>query len=167
MPKHLHLQPHLTSAELARRYRQATDPHERSHYQIVWLVSQGRLTREVVATTGYCLNSVRGIVKRYNAHGPAGLQDRRRQLPGPTPLLTAEQQACLRAALASAPADGGQWSGPKVAAWMRQELGRPIASQRGWDYLQHLRHSRQVPRPAHVQRDPAAQAAFKQTSAAG
>jgi transposase len=167
MPKHLHLQPHLTAAELERRYRQARDPHERSHYQIVWLVSQGRLTREVVAITGYCPNSVRGIVKRYNLEGPTGLQDRRRQLPGPTPLLTAEQQARLRAALASAPADGGQWSGPKVAEWMRQELGRPVAPQRGWDYLQQLRYSLQVPRPAHVRRDPAAQAAFKQTFAAG
>jgi transposase len=50
---------------------------------------------------------------------------------------------------------------------MRQELGRPVAPQRGWDYLQQLRYSLQVPRPAHVRRDPAAQAAFKHTFAAG
>jgi transposase len=168
MPKHLHLHPHLTPDALERRYRRATNPHERSHSQLVWLVGQGWLTRDIVTATGYCPNAIRSIVKRDNAQGADGLRDRRRQhLGGQPPLLTAEQQERLRQARQERPADGGQWSGRQVAAWMTEELGRPVAPQRGWDYLQKLRHSRQWPRPAHVQRDPAAQAAFKQTCAAG
>jgi hypothetical protein len=30
-----------------RRYREATDPVERSQYQIVWLLSRGKTTSEV------------------------------------------------------------------------------------------------------------------------
>jgi winged helix-turn-helix protein len=48
---------------------------------------------------------------------------------------------------------------------MSERLGRPVAVQRGWDYLQRLRHSPQVPRPRHIHADPAAQARFKKSSA--
>src|SRR3954451_25103043 len=33
------------------------------------------------------------------------------------------------------PADGGLWTGPKVATWMAARLGRQVRPQRGWDYL--------------------------------
>ena len=39
--------------ELERRYRRARDPVERSHLQIVWLLSEGRTTEEVCRVTGY------------------------------------------------------------------------------------------------------------------
>ena len=44
---------HLSTAELGQRYRAARCPLERSHLQIVWLLSQGRSEREVAAVTGY------------------------------------------------------------------------------------------------------------------
>jgi hypothetical protein len=53
MPKRLSLEEHLGNEELERRYREARDPVERSHYQIVWLLARGRTTREVVEATGY------------------------------------------------------------------------------------------------------------------
>ncbi len=53
MPKKLRLEQHLGTEELERRYREAHDPVERSQYQIVWLLSQGKLTREVMGATGY------------------------------------------------------------------------------------------------------------------
>lgn len=165
MPKRLHLQPHLTTDDLEQRYRQADHPVERSHYQIIWLLSQGWLTREVCAATGFSANWVREVARRYNQAGAAGLGDRRQANPGTTALLTPDQQETLRETLAEPPASGGLWSGPRVAAWMSEQLGRPVAPQRGWDYLRRLDHTLQVPRPAHVTADPAAQAAFKQTSA--
>ena len=67
MPKRLHLKDHLTLDALEQRYRQARDPVARSHYQIVWLVGQGRLTREVAAVTGYSPNWIGQLVRRYNA----------------------------------------------------------------------------------------------------
>jgi len=37
------------------------------------------------------------------------------------------------ASFAGKPADGGLWTGPKVAAWMSELLGRPVSAQR--EYL--------------------------------
>lgn len=36
MPKHIHVTPHLAIADLERHYRQADDPVERTHWQIIW-----------------------------------------------------------------------------------------------------------------------------------
>ena len=44
---------------------------------------------------------------------------------------------------------------------MAAKLGRPVQVQRGWDYLQRLKQTRQVPRPRHALTDAAQQAEFK------
>ncbi len=46
MSRRITVQPHLSETELATRYRQAKDPVERNHYQIIWLLAQGRPTEE-------------------------------------------------------------------------------------------------------------------------
>ena len=82
------------------------------------------------------------------------------------PLLSVEQQEELRQALAGPPPGGTpttRWSGRLVAAWMSERLGRPVALQRGYDYLQRLRYSPQVPRQRHVHADPVAQKQFKKS----
>lgn len=58
---------HLSTAELCQRYRAARQPIERSHLQIVWLLSQGRGEREVALVTGYGRRWIAEIVRRYNA----------------------------------------------------------------------------------------------------
>ena len=118
----------------------------------------------MLAATGSSANWVRDVARRYTTCGPAALGDGRQSNAGQPALLTTAQQAELRQALA-APASAGVWSGPRVAAWMGVRLGRPVAPQRGWDYLQRLEHSLHIPRPAPVKADPVAQATFKQTSA--
>ncbi len=45
IPKTIKLEPHLGSKELENRYREARDSVARSHYQIVWLLSEGKTTR--------------------------------------------------------------------------------------------------------------------------
>src|SRR4051794_3680982 len=125
-------------------------PIERSHLQIVWLLSQGREVREVAAVSGYGLRRIGAIVRRYNEAGPDGLGDRRARNAGAKPLLDADGETALRAALAEPPADGGLWTGPKVAFWMGARLGREIWAQRGWDYLRKLGNSLQTPRPRNV-----------------
>src|ERR687885_1637679 len=156
---------HLSPAELGQRYRAARSPVERSHLQIVWLLSQGRDEREVAQVTGYGRRWVAEVVRRYNEEGPDGLGDRRRGNAGAKPLLGAEDEAALRAALAEVPSDGGLWTGPKVAAWMGARLGRKVWPQRGWDYLRKLGYSAQVPRPRHAKAaSPEEQAADKRSS---
>jgi hypothetical protein len=44
MPKTIKLESHLESQELESLYRKAHDPVERSHYQIIWLISMGKTT---------------------------------------------------------------------------------------------------------------------------
>src|SRR3712207_642706 len=158
---------HLSTAELGQRYRAARQPIERSHLQIVWLLSQGRSEREVVAVTGYGARWITEIVRRDNAEGAGGLGDQRARNTGARPLLSKEDEKALRDALAEPPADGGLWSGPKVAAWMTARLGRKVWPQRGWDwdYLQKLGYSSQVPRPRHAKAASAdEQEAFKRGS---
>jgi hypothetical protein len=100
-----------------------------------------------------------------NEGGPDGLGDRRRGNAGAKPLLDAEDEAALRAALAEPPADGGLWTGPKVAAWMAARLGREVWPQRGWGYLKKLGHSLHVPRPRHAKAaSPEEQVAHKKSS---
>jgi Winged helix-turn helix len=48
---------------------------------------------------------------------------------------------------------------------MAEQLGRPVQVQRGWDYLQRLKQSQQVPRPRHALADPEQQVDCKKTSA--
>ena len=138
-------------AELGQRYRAARSPVERSRLQIVWLLSQGRSAREVAQVTGHGRRWIAEIVRRCAEGGPDGLGDRRRGSAGARPLLGAEDEAALRVALAEPPADGGLWTGPKVAAWMGVRLGREVRPQRGWDCLRELGHSPQVPRPRHAE----------------
>lgn len=155
---------HCTVTELEARYRGARDPVARSQWQIVWLLARGEPTATVVAATGYSPGWISTIVGRYNREGVAGIGDRRHRNRGAQPLLSAGQRAALRQALARPAPDGGLWTGPKVAAWMAQHLGHPVHVQRGWEYLRRLGLTPQVPRPAHTEADPAAQAAFKQSS---
>jgi transposase len=61
---------HLSTAELGQRYRAARQPIERSHLQIVWLLSQGRSERDVAAISGYGRRWIGVIVHRYNEQGP-------------------------------------------------------------------------------------------------
>lgn len=167
MPQRLHLQPHLTTGELERRYRRAHDPVERSHYHILWLLSQGKLTREVAAASGYSVGWIQTLARRYNQQGPAGMGDRRHANPGAAAVLNREQHAALGRALQAPPPDGGVWTSGKVAAWIEQTTGRKVRAQRGWEYLRRLGYTPQVPRPTHAKADAAAQAQFPKNSASG
>ncbi len=164
MPKRLKLQPHAAPEELERRYRKAKDPVGRTHHQIVWLLSEGRTTKEVCEVTGYSPGWVRQIAHRYNERGAEGLGDRRHTNPGAASraLLTQAQQQELMEALEAAPQDGGMWSSRKVAEWIEERTGRRgVRAQRGWEYLRKLGNTPQVPRPSQAGTDPKEQAAFK------
>jgi len=164
MPKRLHLQEHLSTQELEERYRKARDPVLRSHYQILWLLSSGKLTREVAEATGYSPEWIREISRRYNEQGAQGIGDRRHSNPGASPLLSAEQQRELSEALKEPPTDGGMWNSRKVAEWIeRKTARRRIRLQRGWEYLRKLGHTPQVPRSSNAEADPKEQEAFKKS----
>lgn len=157
----------LTTEELHDRYRSAANPVERTHWHILWLMKEGHTPDEVAVMLGYTARWVRTIVQRWNREGEPAMRDRRRWQKGAPPLLSPEQQQELDQALDQPPADGGLWTGPKVAAWMAERLGRDVDPRRGWDYLQRLGRSSRVPRPQHEESDEAEQAAFKKTARGG
>lgn len=168
MPKRLRLEEHLSTEELEDRYRKARDPVARSHYQIVWLLSSGKLTREVTEATGYSPEWIREISRRYNEGGAEGLGDRRHGNPGASPLLSPAEQRELSGALEGPPEDGGLWNSRKVAEWIEKKTGRRgLRAQRGWEYLRRLGHTPQVPRPSNARADPEEQEAFKKSSPSG
>jgi transposase len=77
-------------------------------------------------------------------------------------MLSDAQQEELRRALAGDPPEGAKrWGARAVADWMVSKLGRPVQTQRGWDYLHRLKHSLQLPRPRHAFADRDQQATFK------
>jgi transposase len=157
--------------ELERRYRRARDPVERSHLQIVWLLSEGRTTEEVCRVTGYSPGWVRQVARRYDERGVEGLGDRRHRNPGAREraLLDEEGQAELREALEGSPpasVGGGMWSGPKVARWIAERNGlEKVHAQRGFEYLRKVGMSPQVPRPSNASgASPSEREAFKKAS---
>jgi len=165
MARRIHLHPHLSVEELEHRYRAAKEPHERTWWQILWLLAQGRTATELSAVIGYRAYWIGQIAKRYNAEGPAGMQNRRHTTSyRPPPVLAPALQEELRGVLAAAAARDERWTGHDVAAWMAQRLGRPISYRLGWSYLVRLKHSPQVPRARHALADAAQQETFKKTS---
>src|SRR5829696_4432368 len=157
MPKTIKIEPHLHSEELEKRYRKAHDPVLRSHYQILWLISEGKSTTQVMEVTGYSRGWIQQLARRYNAYGPEALGDRRHQNPGAKEraLLTAEQQEELKEALKEPPPDGGMWNSPKVGEWIEKRTGKVNTKKkkRSWKNMKRHKQSPKVPRPHHKKAD--------------
>lgn len=166
MGARISLAAHLSSEALRARYLSCRDRIERTRWHGLWLLCQGRNSDEVAALLGHTPTWVRRVAARYNRRGPAAMKDGRQGNRGQAPLLDAAQTQALIQALEGSASDGTPWSGPKVAAWMAEQLGRPVHPQRGWEYLRRTGHTPQRPRPRHQQADAEAQACFPARPAA-
>src|SRR5215210_236553 len=168
MPKTIKLEPHLGSEELENRYRKARSSLAGSHYQIVWLISEGKTTRQVMEVTGYSRGWIQKLARRYNRCGPEALGDRRHHNPGAREraLLDSAQQRELAEALKKPPPDGGMWNSRKVGEWIERKTGHVVSQkkQRGWEYLRRVGNSPKVPRSHHAKADESEQEAFKKSS---
>jgi hypothetical protein len=130
--------PHLSPDEIAHRYRACRTGLEKTHWQILWLLTraQGPPTpAAVAAAVGLTPARFRTALKRWNAEGPGGLADRRPATDGGKPKLTAGQRAELGAAPRRRPPDGGLRTGPKVAAYARGRFGVTARPETGWRWL--------------------------------
>ena len=142
---------HLTPSQIDRRYRTCADAAEKSRWHVLWLVTRPDRPASATAAAkvvGYTPAWGRAILKRYNAGGPDALADGRRG-NGTDPKLTPDQQAGLFAALQADPPDGGLWTGPKVAAFVKARFGVEVWPQTGWQWLKDLGFRLVVPRPRH------------------
>ena len=155
---------HLDLDELQAGYRGSEDATLARHYQVIWLLAQGRACPEVAGLTSFAPRWVEQLLARYNAFGPSSLGDRRRGNGAAPTVLTPELLATLRERLKRPPDDGGVWTAKKVAAFMAGELGRSVAEQRGWEALRSIGWTIQSPRPSHTAAaTPEEQATFKKS----
>jgi transposase len=140
MPPKAHLTPHLTVDELKRLYRQAQDTTEARRWHLLHLVAQHWTIKQAAQVVGLNYDYAKEIVRRYNREGPTTVKNRsQKRQPSPRSLLSLEQQLELQKALKSPHPEGGEWTGPKVARWIAEKIGRQVYPQRGWDYLKRLR----------------------------
>lgn len=142
---------HLTADQAWAKYRACRHPIEKTRWHAIWLLlrtDQPRTPAHVAEVVGLSVITVRDVLKRWNDRGPGGLADGRRG-NGAEPKLDAGQRAELLAALKMRPPDGGLWTGPKVAAHVRDRWGVRVWPQTGWRWLRDLGFTLQVPRPRH------------------
>lgn len=162
MGKRVALVPHFTPAQLAARYKATPDAATARRWQVLWLISSGKTRDEAAPVVGVSARWASTLIARYNARGAAGVADGRHTNPCHLPLLDEIEATALAIALAAPPANGGQWTGRKVADWMATHAGVATNPQRGVVYLRRLGRTPQVPRPSHVQTATAEeQAAFR------
>jgi hypothetical protein len=142
---------HLPPAEVGRRYRNCPDPKEKTRWQLIWLLlrTDAPLSCQQAApllarSDGYAPV----VLKRWNAHGPAGLADRRKANKSQGKRTPAPQVE-LFDTLRQEPPDGGLRSGPKLAASVRDRWGIAVCPQTGWRGLKKLGFRLGVPRPRH------------------
>ena len=132
------------------------------------MVLDGCGRTEAAARNGMDRQTLCDWVRRYNEAGVDGLKSRCG--PGPTPALSTEQMAELKALVLQGP----DLKTHKVVRWrcldLREEVARRFevtvhASTIG-KWLRQLGLTRLQPRPYHPKKDAAAQGAFKKTSPA-
>jgi transposase len=142
MPRRITLRPHLTTDELYRRYRACRRPQEKLRWRALYLISGGELANHAARRVGRSSGRVSDLARRYD-----------------------EAARDLDATLRAAPADGGLWTAPKVAAWIAERTGAPVDASTAWRTMRRLDFTLQVPRPRHRGAASAAeQATFKKSS---
>jgi transposase len=144
---------HRTVNQIANQYRACRPPVEKTRWHALWLLARTDVPRtpaQVADLVGLSDVTVRDILHRWNADGPAGVADRRRN-NGAAPKLAARQRQALLAALHKRPPDGGLWTGPKVARYVADRWRVAVDPTTGWRWLRDLGFTLQVPRPSHPQ----------------
>lgn len=157
---------HLSVTELQAGYRGSKEATLARHYQVIWLLAQGRTVAETARLTGFVPRWIEELLVRYNRFGPSSLGDRRRGNGARPTILTPPVLTMLRERLKRPPDDGGVWTSKKVAALIAAELGlASVAEQRGWEALRAIGWTIQRPRPRHARAaSPDEQAEYKKAS---
>ena len=167
MPSPIRLKPHLTADELYQRYRKCQQAREKTRWRALYLIAKGGLANDVAKRVGRSSGWMTNLARRYNRLGAAGVADQRTQpMPSPPPTLNAKQAQALEVALRGPAPDGGLWTSPKVADWIKKKTGKEVHKTTAWRAMRADDFTLQVPRPRH--RNAATeqeQSAFKKSSA--
>lgn len=167
MPSPIKLKPHITTDELYQRYRKCQQAREKTRWRALYLIAKGGIANEVAKRVGRSSGWITNLARRYNKLGAAGVSDQRtKPLPSPPPTLSSRQAQALETALRGSAPDGGLWTSPKVAAWIKKKTGKEVHKTTAWRAMRSAGFTLQVPRPRHRQAaTEEEQAAFKKSSA--
>ena len=161
---------HRTVNQIWAKYRACRHPVEKARWHAVWLLARTdvpRTSAQVADIVGLSSVTVRYVLHRWNDHGPSGLGDRRAGNGAP-PKLNPRRRTALYAALQKRPPDGGLWTGPKVARYVRDRWQVTVRPETGWRWLVDLGFTLQVPRPSHpTAANPTTRRGWKKTCVAG
>ena len=142
---------HLTERQILRRYRACRHPVEKTRWHALWLLArtdEPRTPAQVAALVGLSGATVRAVLHRWNATGPAGVADGR-EANGSDPRPSPRRRGAPYAAPQKRPPDGGLWSGPKVVRYVKDRWGVSIGPVTAWRWPRESGFTLQVPRPAH------------------
>jgi len=116
MPKKAHLESHLSTEELKRRYLHSCDPVESRRWHLVWMVASGWTIKKAAKAIAINYDYAKEILYNYNRQGVVAIQNRRKMVcrNRKNALLNAEGLSKLGQALKNRPADGGIWTGPLI-----------------------------------------------------
>ena len=158
------------AAELRALARVERDPRKRVRLLAIANVREGMSVEDAARATGMGRTTLyRWLARERDGGGPAALADRPR--PGRRRKLDAAQRAEVRAWVLAGPdveKDGVvAWRGGDVRARVTRRFKVELALSSAYRLRHALHLSALVPRPRHGDADPAAQAAFQQTSRRG
>jgi len=150
--------PGAETAPLKELLRAATEPRDKERLQVVSWATRGQHTlAELARLAGRARSTIQIWLADFTAGGTARLLERAVPPGKPSPVAAATVPAQLQAGL-----EAGQWHpAGQVAAWLKEKQGIQRAAKSLYYWLGKVGGALRVPRPSHVQQDPAAVAVFR------
>lgn len=158
------LEPWFSAEQLVAWMQEAPDKAAYQRRLAIWLTHLGLFpAAEVASMLGVSKQAVWKWVSQYNTQGPGGL-DREGRGGRRWGLLSEKQETEVLARFAAQARSGGIVSAKQLLPAVCKAVGREISLAYVYKLLHRQQWRKLAPRPRHVKQDPAAQAAFKQTS---
>ena len=156
-----------TAAELRELAVKSRDSAQSRRLLAIAMVLEGGSREDAARQAGMDRQTLRDWVHRYNETGSAGLISR--TAPGPQPKLTEAQMTELRYLVIAGP-DAAihqvvRWRCVDLRDEVARRFGVTVGESTIGKWLHKFRLTRLQPRPVHPKKDPAAEEAFKKTSA--
>ncbi len=149
-----------------RAAKQSKDGPQARRLLALAAIYEGASRREAARIGGVTVQIVRDWVVKFNAHGPAGLIDRK--APGPSPRLTAEHRKALADLIETGPTPAihgvVRWRLVDLCQWVWEEFRVSVAKQTMSRELRAMGYRKLSARPRHHAQASGAIDAFKKPS---
>jgi transposase len=127
-------------------------------------MSNGEQASQAARRVGRSSAWMTKLARRYNKEGAEAVPNKRGESIGRKPHLSKQAAVELDQALHGPAPDGGLWTAPKVAGWIKSHTGADVDESTAWRWMRRLGFSLQVPRPQHRRKaTPDEQEAFKKS----